>query len=182
MLAKAGEGVAQALRALGSAPAGALAEFKYDGMRAQVHMAPGGQVWVFSRNCEDRTAAFPDVVQQVRDAAAGGAASLILDAEVVAVDRGAQRAQQAASPPAGEAPEDAAPGAGGVRLRSFQELASRPRAGVKAEDLAVPICVFAFDLLYADGEALQGLPLAERRRRLEQVREGALPGAACDAA
>lgn len=34
--------------------------------------AASGQVKIYSRNCEDRTAAYPDVVQQIREAAAGG--------------------------------------------------------------------------------------------------------------
>lgn len=37
---------------------------------------------------------------------------------------------------------------------------------------AVPVCVFAFDLLYRDGRSLVRLPLAERRRQLLQVRAG----------
>jgi DNA ligase-1 len=112
---------------------------------------------VFSRNCEDRTGAFPDVVRQVLDAAAGSAWSLILDAEVVAVDR------------------PAADGSAGLKLLSFQELAARPRAGVKLEDVTVAVCVFVFDLLYADGESLRMLPLAQRRERLLQVSEPPSP-------
>lgn len=43
MLAKASEGVGDALRALRGAPR-VLAEYKYDGMRAQIHLLEGGQV------------------------------------------------------------------------------------------------------------------------------------------
>lgn len=42
MLAKISEGVADAVRQLKGSPF--LAEFKYDGMRAQIHLLPGGQV------------------------------------------------------------------------------------------------------------------------------------------
>ena len=33
----------------------------------------------------------------------------------------------------------------------------------------MPVCIFAFDALYADGEALVGNSLRERRARLKQV-------------
>lgn len=44
------------------------------------------QARLFSRNCEDRTAAFPDVCARVRAAAGAASSSLVLDAEVVAVE------------------------------------------------------------------------------------------------
>lgn len=69
MLAKICEGLHDALDMLsGHAFA---AEFKYDGMRAQVHLLADGSVRVFSRNCEDRTASFPDVVAAIKQAAQG---------------------------------------------------------------------------------------------------------------
>lgn len=37
------------------------------------------------------------------------------------------------------------------------------------QQVSVPVCVFAFDALYADGEVLVGLPLRERRARMKQV-------------
>jgi DNA ligase 1 len=187
MLAAISRGPRDALRQLGGGAF--LAEWKYDGMRAQIHILPDGTAKIFSRNCEDRTAAFADAAEQVREAAIGGAKSLILDSEIVAVDRRALPA---------------------VRLRAFQELASRPRgstaladqqqrqqqqqgrrgkqsgeasviapppiASTAASASLVQICVFAFDLLEADGESLLGLPLAERRRRLAAALPGMQPG------
>ncbi|KXZ42596.1 hypothetical protein GPECTOR_132g608 [Gonium pectorale] len=72
MLARICGGVADGLRQLGPG-APFLAEYKYDGVRAQIHLLPGGQVRIFSRNCEDRTEAFPDVCALVRAAAGLGA-------------------------------------------------------------------------------------------------------------
>ena len=51
---------------------GAAAEFKYDGVRAQIHLLPGRQAArVFSRSSEDQTAAYPDVVAQALAATQG---------------------------------------------------------------------------------------------------------------
>ena len=69
MLAKITEGIPDAIRQLGSTPF--LAEHKYDGQRAQIHLLHDGSVKVFSRNCEDRTPSFPDVADAVRAAAKG---------------------------------------------------------------------------------------------------------------
>ena len=124
-----------------------LAEYKYDGVRAQIHVAPPAdgsdvpwEVKIFSRNCEDRTAAFPDVVNIILEGAENGSGlrvdpttgrgggGLIIDAEVVGIDRTTGR------------------------LRAFQDLASRPRGGVNEAELAAQkatdVVVFAFDLVW----------------------------------
>lgn len=54
--------------------------------------------------------------------------SLILDSEIVAID-----------------PSDGS-------LRSFQELSNRARRDVSLDDVKVPVCVFAFDLMYLNEE------------------------------
>ena len=55
--------------------------------------------------------------------------TFILDAEIVAID-----------------PTDGS-------LRSFQELSNRARRDVKLNEVKVSVSVFAFDLMYLDGEA-----------------------------
>jgi ATP dependent DNA ligase domain len=52
----------------------------------------------------------------------------VLDAEAVAIDRTTGR------------------------LMPFQELSKRKRKDVKVEDIQVRVCLFAFDLLYLNGE------------------------------
>ena len=42
---------------------------------AQIHLLRNGSVCVFSRNCEDRSQAFPDVATAIRTAAEGGLVS-----------------------------------------------------------------------------------------------------------
>lgn len=40
-------------------------EYKYDGERAQVHLLENGKLAVFSRNSEDMSAKYPDLVEQI---------------------------------------------------------------------------------------------------------------------
>ena len=39
-----------------------------------------------------------------------------------------------------------------AKLLPFQELSRRKRKDVKVEDIKVRVCLFAFDLLYLNGE------------------------------
>lgn len=75
MLAKISEGVPDAIKQLKGEPF--LAEYKYDGTRAQIHLLSDNSVKVFSRNCEDKTASMPDVVAAIQAAAKGMALGLI---------------------------------------------------------------------------------------------------------
>jgi len=148
MLAKIAEGIGEALRlghaaGGGGGPSAVLAEYKYDGQRAQIHLDNHRKVFIFSRNGENMTGAFPDVVDFILEAATGGAETLIIDAEIVAVDR-----------------QD------GNRLRAFQELSTRARGDVNSADVKVHVAVFVFDLLLLDGESMLKRPLRERRERL----------------
>lgn len=38
------------------------------------------------------------------------------------------------------------------KLMPFQELSKRKRKDVKVEDIQIRVCLFAFDLLYLNGE------------------------------
>lgn len=135
-----------------------LAERKYDGVRAQIHLNASSsdhKVTIFSRNLEDRTNSFPDVVaivqaavQQSSNTALERSLSVILDAELVAVDR-----------------------ADNNRQRPFQELSSRPRGEVSSGNITVDVCVYVFDMLHRGDESLLELPLSKRREALvESVR------------
>ena len=54
-------------------------------------MLPGGQARVFSRNAEDMTAKYPDIVARVPAWLAPGTESVVIDGEAVAWDAQAGR-------------------------------------------------------------------------------------------
>ncbi len=76
MLAEISEGIPDAIKQLKGAPF--LAEYKYDGTRAQIHLLSDNSVKVFSRNCEDKTGSMPDVVAAIQAAAEGMLPSSLL--------------------------------------------------------------------------------------------------------
>jgi DNA ligase 1 len=117
------------------------AEYKYDGVRIQAHRTADGTIELFTRRLERVSAQFPDVVKLL--AAGLGPAEAILEGEVVAYDAAA-----------GE-------------LRPFGEVMTRRRKHGIAEAIQeVPVGLFCFELLYADGDDLTQLPYPERRARL----------------
>ncbi|KIJ68471.1 hypothetical protein HYDPIDRAFT_106670 [Hydnomerulius pinastri MD-312] len=119
-------------------------EYKYDGERAQVHKLEDGTVGVFSRNSEDMSKKYPDLVEQLPHCIKSETKSFVLDAEAVAIDKATGK------------------------LMPFQELSKRKRKDVKIEDIQVRVCLFAFDLLYLNGESLLQKPLDERRELLRK--------------
>ncbi|KAF8639488.1 hypothetical protein AX17_001394 [Amanita inopinata Kibby_2008] len=123
------------------------AEYKYDGQRAQIHASKDGTavtIKVFSRHLEDMTSKYPDVLHLVEAILAERPHihSFIMDSEIVAVDW-----------LTGE-------------LRSFQELSNRARKDVQLVNVRVSVCVFAFDLMYFNGQILIEQTFRERRRLL----------------
>lgn len=140
MLAKATRGVAEIVERF--ADVEFTCEYKYDGERAQVHVMDNGEVRVFSRNLEDNTTKYPDIVSTFKAHLKPGVRSVVLDAEAVAYDRETHK------------------------ILPFQVLSTRAKKGVSAEDVKIQVCLFAFDCLYADGRTLLREPLTERRRLL----------------
>ncbi|HET9968449.1 MAG TPA: ATP-dependent DNA ligase, partial [Streptosporangiaceae bacterium] len=117
------------------------AEYKYDGVRVQAHRTADGHIELFTRRLESIGDQFPDVVEML--AAGLGPREAICEGEVVAYDA-----------EAGE-------------LRPFGEVMLRRRKhGIDQAVRDVPVGLFCFDLLYADGEDLTRLPYPERRARL----------------
>jgi DNA ligase-1 len=125
-------------------PAPFVLEDKYDGIRAQAHIA-GGRVVLFSRTLDDITSGYPEVVEACVTLGEG----LVLDGELLATD------------PA--APSRALP------FKALQQRLGRkrPDAAVRA---AVPVAFVAFDVLAAGGVLVVDEPWRERHRRLESIR------------
>ena len=121
----------------------AIAEFKYDGERAQIHKK-GDRVWIFSRRMEEITHQYPDVVEMVLKHV--NASEAIIEGEIIAVD-----------PETGD-------------FRPFQELMHRKRKKDIHEALKeYPVVVKVFDCLYVDGYDLTVRPLAERKEMLKKI-------------
>jgi DNA ligase 1 len=123
---------------------GCMAEYKYDGMRVQAHRTADGGIELFTRRQERVSSQFPDVVELLQ--AGLGPREAILEGEVVAYDAAA-----------GE-------------LRPFQEVMFRRRKhGIAEAARDVPVGLFCFELLYADGEDLTRMPYLARRARLAEA-------------
>ncbi|MFZ2493827.1 MAG: ATP-dependent DNA ligase, partial [Thermoanaerobaculia bacterium] len=129
MLAQPEEDPAKIVAALGP---GALADDKYDGIRAQVH-SNGTEVRVYTRTLDDVTQRFPEIETAARTLGR----EFVLDGEIVAFND---------------------------RILPFATIQKRLGRRKVSETLLrdAPVVFFAFDLVYADGEALFERPLHER--------------------
>ncbi|OGM15722.1 hypothetical protein A2V56_02170 [Candidatus Woesebacteria bacterium RBG_19FT_COMBO_42_9] len=128
-----------------------IVEPKYDGFRAQVHIYKlktqnsklKTEVVIFSRNLENTTNMFPDIVEAVKKIKVGSA---IFDGEAIAYD------------------------AKSGKFLPFQETAQRKRKyGIPEAIKNLPLKLFIFDILYKDGKNLLPLPFSERRKILEST-------------
>lgn len=118
-----------------------ICEYKYDGERIQFHQLQDGTIKIFSRNSEDMTAKYPELVDfskfyKNKD----DVQSLIIDGEIVAYD----------------VVED--------KILPFQILTTRKRKNVEIDDIKVKVCIYVFDILSLNGESLLEKTLEERRK------------------
>jgi DNA ligase-1 len=141
MLADSAPNVAEALAEFGDGVAGAL-EWKLDGARIQVHKQ-GDRIAVYTRSLNDVTPAVPEVTEAVR---AFPAAELILDGEVIALDK------------------DERPLPFQVTMRRFGR-----RLDIEALRAELPVVPFFFDILRLDGEDLLDHQLHQRLTRLDAI-------------
>jgi len=117
-------------------------EEKYDGIRAQLHKH-GNEVSLFSRDLRQLDDEFPELLDNVR----GLKEDFILDGEIIAH-------------------------AEGKRLTFFdlqKRLGRKKAQGDLFLGAAIPIRFIAFDVLYANDHDLLKVPLAQRRKILEQL-------------
>ncbi len=135
-------------------------EYKYDGERAQIHYVSkdsdqqyrgpseaatkinNGLAAIFSRNSEDLSKKYPDILAKLNTWVKPDTKSFVLDCETVAWDLVEKK------------------------VLPFQQLMTRKKKDVKIEDVKVKVCVFAFDILFLNGEAVVSKSLRERRELL----------------
>lgn len=134
-------------------------ERKYDGIRAVVTLDPAsGSVRIWSRLGNDKTAEFPEIAARLGTWARGVGRPVVLDGEIVAVDKHGQPVSF-----------QHLQGRLGV-VRPARPARRRAGSGRKsAGDAAGGTALVVFDLLRDDDEDLRLRPLRERRRRLEQL-------------
>ena len=120
-------------------------QYKYDGFRVQIHK-DGEKVSMFSRNLENMTHMFPELIEatlkQVK------ARSVILDTEALAYNPDSEE------------------------FLPFQETTKRRRK-YQIEEMAIklPLKAFVFDILYKEGESLIDEPLHKRLEILKKTIE-----------
>lgn len=120
---------------------------KYDGFRVQIHKQ-GQKVEIYSRNLEDMTHMFPDIIEGVIQQTK--AETAIFDGEAIAYN------------------EDSG------EFYPFQETTKRRRKhGVADAAQLLPLKAFIFDCLFVDGQPLLDLPYSQR---LEKVADVIKPG------
>lgn len=118
-------------------------EPKFDGFRCQVHKE-GTKIRIFSRNLEDFTNSFPDLVKGVEREVK--AKSVIMEGEAIAYNPSTQE------------------------FLPFQETTKRRRKyGVEEAAEKTPLKLFCFDLLYLNDKDITGEPYSQRRKKLKEV-------------
>ncbi len=122
----------------------AMIEPKLDGFRVQIHRDKD-KVRLFTRNLEDVTIQFPDVVAVVKSNVRSK--NCILDSEVVGIDPDTKR------------------------VVPFQHISQRIKRKYDIESIKkkLPVCVTVFDVIELNGETLLELPFEERRKRLKAI-------------
>lgn len=122
-------------------------EYKYDGFRGQVHHYPaqgGHKTEIFSRNLENMSESYPDIIQYIDSIHSEKAHSFILDCEIVAFD-----------PKTG-------------KILPFHNLTTRARKNVSVKEISTQVCMFLFDILYFNGKSVCELTLDERRNLMKE--------------
>jgi len=123
-------------------------EYKYDGLRVQVHKV-GDRVELFSRRLERITSQFPDIVKEMKQRIK--AETAIMDGEAVPYNFETNE------------------------MLPFQEISRRRGRKYDLDETMerIPVVVFLFDVMMLNGKSLLDFPYTERRMNLvSNINEG----------
>src|SRR3984957_735819 len=122
------------------------AQYKYDGFRVQIHK-DGNNIRIFSRNLEETTLMFPELIEATRKQIK--AKSVILDGEAIAYN------------PISE------------EFLPFQETTKRRRKhNIEETAKELPLKAFIFDILYKNDKSLLDEPLTTRLKIMQETIDG----------
>ena len=120
-----------------------VADYKYDGFRLQVHMK-NKEIQIYSRRQEKMTHMFPDLIEAVKKQIK--AEEIIFEGEAISFNEKNQT------------------------FLPFQVTITRKRKHeVEKTSKSIPLRLYAFDLLYLNGEDYTQKPYMERRKKLEET-------------
>ena len=120
----------------------ALIDYKYDGLRVQIHNQKG-EVTLFSRNLEDITKQFPEVVEYIKTNFSD--CSFVLDSECVGYDKNKQT------------------------YLPFQILSRRILTKNVSSVSSISVVVKTFDILYFNNKTLIDYSYEKRREYMENL-------------
>jgi DNA ligase-1 len=121
-----------------------ILEYKYDGMRAQIHKK-NNKFWIFSRRLENVTNQFPDLLDFAKESIKMD--ECIIEGEVIGFD-----------------PKTGNP-------IPFQQLSRRVQRKYDIDRMIkkIPVRMFLFDIVYLNGKTLFDESYSERRKKLKKA-------------
>ena len=138
MLAKPTTGIKEIIQRFSGKPF--TCEYKYDGFRGHLHYCEQTGVQFFSRNLENSTQTYPEVVAYfLQYAKENNLSSFIIDGEIVPFD------------------------VVNNKILPFQALTTRKKKNVDENEITVRVKMFLFDIIYFEGKEVIGEPLKKRR-------------------
>ncbi len=119
-------------------------DYKYDGFFCQIHRK-GNKIWLFTRQQEDVTNQFPDVIEYIKTYIE--ADNFILDSEIIGIDKKTGK------------------------WLSFQHISQRIRRKYNINEIAkkIPVIVNIFDTIYLNNKDMLHEPFKLRRAELEKT-------------